>query len=731
MADGIEKQLLGLLKSDSSGFSGLTSSKVGKNAANAAGSDEFSKILNRQRSVPGSAADAAAAGKPVPPPRQGSAAYTDAAGGAGPATPGGAAAGAGGTGGIGGTNNTNTPTSNAGNQNGANAPAAAGDTPTVGDAEAEAEAAAREAVAKSGGAGIGADSASGEADGSGRGVASRDVAADVASATRAAPAAIDLAGRSEARFSLAVTGEASLGPGARVDLSATGAALPAGAAAGGTVAGDRSAALRSGPVATDLTAAGAQRELLAGASARPAQARAATQGSIQGSLPATDSGAQAEGEGETLAGRLRTAADTGTTRSPAQAGLENVRVAADAGATRSSAAQAGAENARSAGAATDAQSSTRFASPDEVIRSAAQETAAARRGQGGSVAREGGGAVRADRTDGTGEAFARANDAEARLAQARTQAQGAAAQASNSPGLDRQAQTAPTARAAAGLRTLAAGEAPTTERAAALSSAEAEALRAGTGRSGDARASGVDAGVRADQGPTNRTANDMLSASVERDMELPGPRAARDGAATPATDTSLSMLRGDARAAEPPPAPSQPAAVTTAPASSLNAPSAQNPATAGDPTRMPEMSLERAPNDPEFASEVTARMKVLVRDGVREARIQLHPAELGRLQVTVNTDGDQARVSFVAETSAARDAIEQSLPRLRDTLEQAGLQLAQSDVGQQGQAQARSEGTASASGFADGDGSERDEAAEEVASRDGSSSSSSRIDTYI
>jgi flagellar hook-length control protein FliK len=75
-------------------------------------------------------------------------------------------------------------------------------------------------------------------------------------------------------------------------------------------------------------------------------------------------------------------------------------------------------------------------------------------------------------------------------------------------------------------------------------------------------------------------------------------------------------------------------------------------------------------------------MKTLVRDGVREARLQLHPAELGRLQVTVTTEGDQTKVVFTAETAAARDAIEQSMPRLRDMLEQSGLQLAQSDVGQ-------------------------------------------------
>jgi flagellar hook-length control protein FliK len=95
-----------------------------------------------------------------------------------------------------------------------------------------------------------------------------------------------------------------------------------------------------------------------------------------------------------------------------------------------------------------------------------------------------------------------------------------------------------------------------------------------------------------------------------------------------------------------------------------------------------DMALRTAPGQAEFGDEVAASMRVLVRDGVREARLQLHPAELGRLLVTISTDGDQAKVAFVTDTAAAREAIEQALPRLREALQQSGLQLAQSDVGQ-------------------------------------------------
>lgn len=99
---------------------------------------------------------------------------------------------------------------------------------------------------------------------------------------------------------------------------------------------------------------------------------------------------------------------------------------------------------------------------------------------------------------------------------------------------------------------------------------------------------------------------------------------------------------------------------------------------------VPEFVLQQTATDGEFADEVAGRMQMLMRDGIKEARLQLNPAELGRLFVTISTDGDQARVAFLAESAGAREMIEQSLPKLREMLEQQGLQLAHSDVGEQG-----------------------------------------------
>jgi len=90
-----------------------------------------------------------------------------------------------------------------------------------------------------------------------------------------------------------------------------------------------------------------------------------------------------------------------------------------------------------------------------------------------------------------------------------------------------------------------------------------------------------------------------------------------------------------------------------------------------------------SPAGPAFDTELAGQLRIMVREGQSEARLQLNPPELGRLDIRVATEGDQARISFVVQGADARDALEQALPRLRDMLEQGGLQLARFDVSDQ------------------------------------------------
>ena len=80
---------------------------------------------------------------------------------------------------------------------------------------------------------------------------------------------------------------------------------------------------------------------------------------------------------------------------------------------------------------------------------------------------------------------------------------------------------------------------------------------------------------------------------------------------------------------------------------------------------------------------MATHLRVIKNQGGGEAKVNLHPAELGRMSVSVITEGNETKVAFTVETSQARQAVEASLPRLREMLEQAGLSLADSNVSEQ------------------------------------------------
>ena len=147
--------------------------------------------------------------------------------------------------------------------------------------------------------------------------------------------------------------------------------------------------------------------------------------------------------------------------------------------------------------------------------------------------------------------------------------------------------------------------------------------------------------------------------------------------------------------------------------------------------------MQTQPVTPQFSEELSGQVRVFVNNGLQEARLQLTPADLGKVQITINMEGEHARVVFVAETAVARDLLDQSMPRLREMLQQSGIQLAQGDVSDQAESQ-RKEGSAGGeaeaeaeslaqSGPETGSGSEEprfDPARGEV-------SDSGRVDTYI
>lgn len=84
---------------------------------------------------------------------------------------------------------------------------------------------------------------------------------------------------------------------------------------------------------------------------------------------------------------------------------------------------------------------------------------------------------------------------------------------------------------------------------------------------------------------------------------------------------------------------------------------------------------------PGWPEEVGSRVSWMVGHDESHAQLTLTPPQLGKIEVSITVNGDQTSAQFVAATPAARELIEQSLPRLREVLEQSGINLGQTDVG--------------------------------------------------
>lgn len=88
-----------------------------------------------------------------------------------------------------------------------------------------------------------------------------------------------------------------------------------------------------------------------------------------------------------------------------------------------------------------------------------------------------------------------------------------------------------------------------------------------------------------------------------------------------------------------------------------------------------------------FDEAVGTRLTWLAEQKIGHAHIKITPNDLGPVEVHLQMDGDKVHASFTAAHVEVRQALEQSLPRLRDMLGEHGFQLAHADVGAQQQGQ--------------------------------------------
>lgn len=101
------------------------------------------------------------------------------------------------------------------------------------------------------------------------------------------------------------------------------------------------------------------------------------------------------------------------------------------------------------------------------------------------------------------------------------------------------------------------------------------------------------------------------------------------------------------------------------------------------PASPPASHLTLSPDHAEWPHTLADQVQWQLGHEVQEARLELHPRDLGSVQVQVRITADGAEVRFAASHPQAREALEAAMPQLRLLLSGDGLPMTQTHVGSQ------------------------------------------------
>lgn len=107
--------------------------------------------------------------------------------------------------------------------------------------------------------------------------------------------------------------------------------------------------------------------------------------------------------------------------------------------------------------------------------------------------------------------------------------------------------------------------------------------------------------------------------------------------------------------------------------------------TASNVVREHPASIPAHVNDPRWSQQLGDRVLWMARGEVQSAQINITPAQLGPIQISISLQGDQMTAQFVSAHQEVRQVLEDSLPRLREMLSGAGINLGQANIGAQQQ----------------------------------------------
>ncbi len=112
--------------------------------------------------------------------------------------------------------------------------------------------------------------------------------------------------------------------------------------------------------------------------------------------------------------------------------------------------------------------------------------------------------------------------------------------------------------------------------------------------------------------------------------------------------------------------------------------SVPTPQTAGAThTAVAQATVSTPLHQPQWGEDFSQKVTWLATQRTQSAELHLNPAQLGPLEISLKLHGDQATLQFTSAHAAVRDAIEQSIPRLRDMLADSGISLGNTTVSDQ------------------------------------------------
>ncbi|WP_435274272.1 flagellar hook-length control protein FliK [Psychrobium sp. nBUS_13] len=109
--------------------------------------------------------------------------------------------------------------------------------------------------------------------------------------------------------------------------------------------------------------------------------------------------------------------------------------------------------------------------------------------------------------------------------------------------------------------------------------------------------------------------------------------------------------------------------------------------------KAPETLAQRVTlNDNSMASQqLKEHMTMMARGGINHVVLNLDPEELGAMSVRIVMQQDQMNVQFQVSNPQAKDMLEQAMAKLKESLQEQGIELNQSDVKEQNQQQKESQ----------------------------------------